>query len=202
VPAWWQNKWVIGGAAAGLGLFLARKVFGSPKIGAVIRAPGLEDYYITEDDLLWLGRSIQCESGSEEAAHAWVLIQRFCALRQQSPATWGNKSFGYLIQAFSSPVNYRWLPGGSLYEANPDHRAASEPAQALRRRCMALEPEAFRPAVKSVLNAVRASSLHNPVPGYTNFNASDGEPCPSGAVNVGGNCFIASPPVEGPVELV
>jgi hypothetical protein len=204
--AWWKNRWVIGGAA-GLGvILLGRVVQGSPKVGAVLRAPGVPDYHFTEDDLLWLGRSLHCETGpAGERAVAWAMMQRFVAFRQRDPGRWGDKSFRYLVQMFSAPVNPRWLPGGDLYEANPGTFMVLDRTIVRRRACMARRYSELRSSIRAVLDGIRRSDLSNPVAGFTNFEGKQFEPggvCQSGARLIGGNCFYRQPPVNGPVRLV
>lgn len=167
-------------------------------------------YTPTMDEWLWLARACYGESSSLEGqtAAAWAMVQRFVALRQTSPATWGSKSFAGLVRAFSQPVNPAWSSssacvggrgccGQTTGPCAPDvlaHRAfvQSRSWDWLRER----EPELYF----MVMSFAAGVPPANPVPSMTNFAACNQTRCND--MRVGGNCFCSTPPLDGDVSVV
>lgn len=80
--------------------------FGEGNLGKII-APNFE-YQLTWDDLLWTGRMLMGESGTEIGRKAvlWTQAQRLVYFR--------GRSFKNLIQGHSQPINPKWRRDGEF----------------------------------------------------------------------------------------
>jgi hypothetical protein len=120
-------------------------------------------YQITPDDLLWLARSVQHESGNNEAT-AWTYAQ-LLAMRRGS-------SLKRVVQGHSQPVNPIWRrdgekcrPGGPYH----DRDECAERRLAVRDRAATMLWSEIRPAVREVIVKFATARLPNPVPRAANF---------------------------------
>lgn len=200
ISKWWAL------VAGGLGLAVigARAAARGGAAGeAVILAPGVT-YQPTMDEWLWFARSLSAESGSREGqlAAGWAMVQRFCAFEQRDPATFA--TFGAMVRAFSQPVNPIW---SAVDACTPDGRGCcgrrcTQADVERRLRIQARSWSDLRDRHSSAYELAQAFAQgrppRNPIPGYTNFAACWAAP----GLEIGGNCFSQSPPVEGPVEVI
>ena len=137
-------------------------------------------YRLTADDVIWLGRTLACESGGRRevmAGVAWTYASLMTTTERSSLAS--------LIQAHSQPLNPIWRRDGSKCRA-PDGEwydrcytstsgrqicPCSEAALERRERCAALRWDQLAPAVRETVAAFVAGILPNPVPGAVDFAA-------------------------------
>lgn len=122
-------------------------------------------YTLSEEDFLWLGRSLDGE-GPNVAGYVWAYVQKWAGiprLRREHP------TLAAFVRAYSQPVNPIWQRGGTrcpvpVAETDCDERL-------LRRRAekSSLHPSQFAPEVKAALAALRAGVLPNPVGRATDF---------------------------------
>jgi hypothetical protein len=133
-----------------------------------IRAQDGYSYQLTPTDLLWLGRSLQFESGNH-AATAWTYAQRMAAFKRWS-------SLSALLQAHSQPINPIWRRDGSKCRPGGSHHGLDDCAERrlVRRDEAATIPwDRLRPDVRDVVAKFATARLENPVPRAANFAAPE-----------------------------
>lgn len=163
---------------------------------------------ITDEDVLWLARSLGGETDRSEAgraAAAWAMAQRMVWARDQGNRTTAGMrcaqapggrgirelepvrrqlDFTAMIRCFSSPVN-------------PYHTDRVPERQARRRFWISATPaqiEQRSPGAVDFARRFARGQVSNPVPGAADFDAPD--EVPAGAValyRVGGNVFMGEP---------
>lgn len=101
-----------------------------------------EIYLLDSADLLWLGRMCVGErrrkliyNESESSAMCWAMINRW--MLHPGRRHW--LTFGYMLRAFSQPINPRWMAGGSLARKN-EGKPSCTPAKLRRRARIAALP--------------------------------------------------------------
>jgi hypothetical protein len=163
---------------------------------------------IDDETALWCARMLVGEGykGDKGASVLWATLFRFLGM----PKKW--KSYRYMIRAFSSPINSRWLPGGSLYEKYKDsknkaHQMATSP-QAVKRRTkiIGLTWDKIPETVKNTVQLFADGSL--PIPSefgdekLSNFASYPGlkEKHPEG-VDIGGDWFFVDPALKKNFEV-
>lgn len=87
-------------------------------------------------DELWLLRAVEGEGGNPDRV-AQTLVNRFAFLASTRPGLY--PTLAELVQAYSQPVNPKWMEGGTLYEeawrnANQTERAELFAASERRKR--------------------------------------------------------------------
>lgn len=128
-------------------------------------------YQLTGDDVLWTARATAYEGG-EPAATLWAMTQRYAQLRRTYD------TFGDFVQAFSQPVNPKWLWEGAACHPIVGTQRNSQLCDLEHVRCReiarssswkTLEQKAPR-AVEATLQWANGRLL-NTVPRATNFAA-------------------------------
>lgn len=137
-------------------------------------------YPLTADDVLWLGRTLACESGGRRdvmAGVAWTYASLM--------TTTERSSLSGLIQSHSQPLNPIWRRDGSKCRApdgewyNRCHSTTSgrqicpcnEAALERRERCATLRWDQLAESVRETVTAFVAGTLPNPVPRSVDFAA-------------------------------
>lgn len=136
-----------------------------------IYGPGGFQYYLTDDDLLWLARAVWGESGEHErdgAAVAWAMAQNHALLVGRSRPRFS--TFGALLRAYCQPINPRFAtPTSSGCIERPSH--CTERLLA-RRRMITNAPWSRIPqSVRDLVASFSRGTLENPVPGMTDWAA-------------------------------
>ncbi|MHC4119758.1 MAG: hypothetical protein ACYSWO_19850 [Planctomycetota bacterium] len=196
-------------AAIGYALYRAFKAFrlralasvGVDIIGGTIYFPGEEAYTITDEDRLWLARSIWGEVNRDPAAWTRPDVQQGAAAVMWSYAnhyiTVGNKrrlysTLGDFVQAYSQPINPRW-------DSATDTRCQQSPEMctpdrlAFRNSLRAMPWTSFPPALQNLVISFAAGHVPNPVGTRTDFRASGTGYVPADALVVAGNVFGTDP---------
>jgi len=137
-------------------------------------------YQLTAEDVIWLGRTLACESGGRRevmAGVAWTYASLMTTTERSSLAS--------LIQAHSQPLNPIWRRDGSKCRA-PDGEwfdrcytsssgreicPCSDAALERRERCATLRWDQLAESVRETVTAFVAGVLPNPVPRSVNFAA-------------------------------
>jgi hypothetical protein len=152
---------------------------GAETTGTRIVSPSYS-YDITDDDVLWLARSVNFEGG-DPASTVWTYAQRMVALRWRG-------SLASIVQAHSQPVNPKWrrngvccAPDGTVAGSCPSRKAGtmsgtwygtdycSEARLAKRDRNATTPFDALKDSTKRVVLAFVAAELPNPVPRAIDF---------------------------------
>lgn len=130
---------------------------------SVIQSKGGYAYQITPEDVIWLARSVQHESGNH-AATAWTYAQRMVMARA--------RSLTRMLQAHSQPINPIWRrdgskcrPGGSFHGRDE----CSERRLAARDRAATMPWEDIRPDVRTLVVKFVTGQVPNNVPRAANF---------------------------------
>lgn len=141
------------------------------RICKIVTSDGSFSYQVTEEDLVWMARSIVCESKADRAYIAWCYAQRFVMMRGTFSTLTG------MIRAFSQPVNPAWMAGGTY--CGPGGRYASSeqycgPSHlAARVRCSSTPWSSIAPEVRSYLLSWAACEEPNVAPKVVDFRARD-----------------------------
>lgn len=110
-----RHVWAWGtiGLGAVLALFGARRAIApSTSTGWITwRVPTAGRYRVTDDDRLWLLRSVEREGDRERTAQ--TLVNGFASRKAYGQAG----TLEGFVRAYSQPVNPRWFPGGDLFQA-------------------------------------------------------------------------------------
>lgn len=120
-------------------------------------------YQITPDDVIWLARSVQHESGNY-AATAWTYAQRMVMARSQNLVR--------MLQGHSQPINPKWRRDGEFCRPGGRYHGRDECSE---RRLEARDQAAtmpwsrIRPEVREVVVKFVTGQLPNPVPRAANF---------------------------------
>lgn len=206
-------------AAIGYALYRAIKAFqyralasvGVEIVGGTIYFPGENPYVITDDDKLWLARSIWGEVSRDPAAWTRSDVQHGGSAVLWAFAnhyiTVGNKrnlyqTLGDFVQAYSQPINPRW-------DSASDTRCLESPEMctpdrlAFRNSLRAMPWTSFPPALQNLVISFAAGQVPNPVGTRTDFRAAGTGYTPADPINVAGNVFgTASNARRRPVEQV
>lgn len=160
----------------------------------IIRVKDGFRYQITEEDYLWLGRSLDGE-GPNTAGYTWAYLQKFAGFRSTRERY---RTLTNFIRAYSQPVNPIWAYGGSRCPAPVPGTDCDESLLRRRAAISSLNPSQFEPEVTAALNALRAGVLPNPV-----GRAVDFATCPRVEPHVAqnnwqitsrvGGCFVSTP---------
>lgn len=202
----WQKLGLGALAVVGAALLLGAKP--ARGHGTIIWQGG--SYTPTMDEWLWLARACYGEAShlDGQTAAAWAMVSRFVALRQTAPETWGRKTFGQLVRAFSQPVNPIW----SRHDACADGRGccgsttdACAPEvlahrQFVQSRSWAWLQEREPELYFMVMSFSAGVPPRNPIPGMTNFGGGGQRRCDE--VEVDGNRFCAEPTLRGSVSVI
>lgn len=146
---------------------------------------------ITGEDALWLGRAITGEVSARRdrrarAAVAWALAQNLMLVGRRSASSPPRYStFTRMIRKYCQSVNEDWAsldaPGCQRSPRNcqPYH---------LERRALyrSLTWDQLSSDVREVVEAFRAGTLDNPVPGFVDWHANTYD---GASVQIGGNHF-------------
>ncbi len=134
----------------------------------MIEAPGYS-YQLTDDDILWVARSLEGEGGPRErdpAAILWTYTQRMVWRNQR-----GNpeSSFARMVQLHSQPINPRWFRSApnSLCWKKPD--ACSDRKEAMRRRRRSMRWDQIPLELRQIVERWATGNLPNPVPRSVDF---------------------------------
>lgn len=137
-------------------------------------------YQLTAEDVIWLGRTLACESGGRRdvmAGVAWTYASLMTTTERSSLAS--------LIQAHSQPLNPIWRRDGAKCRA-PDGEwydrcytsasgrrvcPCSDAALERRERCATLRWDQLAESVRETVTAFVAGVLPNPVPRSVDFAA-------------------------------
>lgn len=121
-------------------------------------------YLPTNTDRLWLLRAVEGE-GPDQKQVAQVLTNRFLYLRARMPSAFA--TLADLVQAYSQPVNPRWMQGGDKWDAawnraKTDAQRATLLAQNKRRRAHRARGTFSASTEAAVTRALTAGSLDIP----------------------------------------
>lgn len=105
-------------------------------------------YEVTADDLTWLLRAVEAE-GEPRSVVAKALVGRFLWLLPRS----SYRTLADFVQAYSQPVNPRWLPGGDKYRENQG-KPSTSPAAVQRRLGARARTTFTEPTIKAVRDAL------------------------------------------------
>jgi hypothetical protein len=131
----------------------------------IIRVKDGFRYRITDEDYLWLGRSLDGE-GPNVAGYTWAYLQKFAGIRSV------RERYGTLtafIRSYSQPINPIWMRGGSRCPVAVPGTDCDERLLRRREEKISLHPDQFPLEVKAALAALRAGILPNPVGRATDF---------------------------------
>lgn len=139
---------------------------------AAIRSGGGANYQLTRSDVLWMARMAAHEGGNP-ADSLWSITQRFIWFEEARSTYY--PSLGDLAQAFSQPINPRWLaegefcrPGGTYH--GTDRCSPARLANRASARAATLEQLAEEePDAVAFTVAWSQGLLANPVARATNF---------------------------------
>lgn len=170
-------------------------------VNGVIYFPGAEPYRITDDDKLWLARSIWGEVNRNPdnwsrpdvqqggSAVLWAFANHYITVGAKRNLY---SSLGSFVQGYSQPINPRWDdPNDALCLRTPAMCTASRIAfrRSLRSKRWDQFPEALQ---NLVLNFV-AGRVQNTVGTRTDFRAAGTGYAPADPINVAGNVFGTAP---------
>ncbi len=128
-----------------------------------IRTQAGWSYQITPDDLLWLARSVQHETGNY-AATAWTYAQLLAMVH--------GGSLKRLVMEHSQPVNPIWRRDGEKCRPGGPYHGRDECAErrlAVRDRAASMPWSEIRPVVREIVVKFATARLPNPVPRAANF---------------------------------
>lgn len=130
---------------------------------SVIQSKGGYSYQITPEDVIWLARSVQHESGNH-AATAWTYAQRMVMARA--------RSLKRMLQAHSQPINPIWRRDGSKCRPGGAYHGRDECSErrlAARDRAATMPWEDIRPEVRTLVVNFVTGQVPNNVPRAANF---------------------------------
>jgi hypothetical protein len=170
-------------------------------VGSTIYFPGANPYVITPDDKLWLIRSIWGEVSRDPSAWSrpdvrqggaavlWAFANHYVTVgrkRQLFP------SLGDFVQAYSQPINPRWIdPDGQKCRQSP-HMCTSDRI-AFRRALRAKSWGEFPPDLQELVDSFVAGRLPNPIGTRTDFRADRTGYRPADPLMIAGNVFGTAP---------
>lgn len=203
-----MKPWVrVAGGVAGLGLLLfgtaavaaARRGGGGRARGAevfvrdrVLYGPGGFQYRLTDEDLLWLGRSVTREAGGNPegtAAVIWAIVQYHALVLGPGGQRPKFSTLTAMIRAYSVPVIPGAAQAGSAWcQAHP--RLCTEGLLQARQRIQRTPWSGLPEVVRDAVTRFAQGELPNPVPGAVDWDAAftqDRSQTP--LVHVAGNNF-------------
>ncbi len=141
--------------------------FGEGELGVI--SGGSRRYQLTWDDLLWAGRMLVGETGSnagsvEGAAVLWTMASLLVKSR--------SNSFTRLIQAYSQPINPKWRRDGEFCRVGGRNNGRPECADNLldrRDRTATIEWSQLPDDVQDLVFKWATGQINNPVPKATDF---------------------------------
>src|SRR5690349_5651274 len=119
---------------------------------------------ITEEDYLWLGRSLDGE-GPNVAGYIWAYVQKWAG----TPAHRQWPTLTAFIRSYSQPVNPKWARGGEFCPVAVEGTDCREAYLRRRAEKSSLAPSQFSTTTRAALAALRAGVLPNPVGRATDF---------------------------------
>jgi hypothetical protein len=134
----------------------------------VMRGPTGATYTLTDDDLLWLARAVNGETGTKArggAAVVWALAQNFLLVGRRPPRM---TPFSRLIRNYCQPVNAAWAdPNGAKCRRSP---SACTPDK-IRRRALITNMawDAIPASIRTLVTNFAAGTVPNPIPGLTDW---------------------------------
>lgn len=185
---------------------LARTYVSTLRPGAMIANgimsfPGVTPYQITQDDMLWMARSIWGEVNRNPSAWARADVQRGAAAVLWAYAnnymTVGRKrqifpTFGQFIQAYSQPINPRWDQASDpKCQQNPN--MCTSDRLAFRQSLRSKPWSTFPPELQNIVQRFVQGTLANPIGRRTDFRASGTNYRPPDPMVVSGNVFGTDP---------
>jgi hypothetical protein len=175
--------WVVGGAV-GLGLGLigwAARATARPREAVyvrrrVIHGPGGFRYRLTDEDLLWLGRALVGEAGTNNpigwAAIAWAMVQYHALVigrRGRRPAF---SSFTTMLREYCQPINPKWQSmDASGCRRRPEHCTRAHLQR--RARIRSMQWGELPAGARETIARLVSGDLPNPVPGLVDWAATD-----------------------------
>lgn len=174
---------------------------GAQIINGVMHFPGEAPYQITQDDMLWLARSIWGEvsrtpsewdqSDVQQGASAvlWAYANHYMTVGQKRQLY---PTLGSFVQAYSQPINPRWIdPNSGRCPSSPE---MCTPDRIAFRRALRAKPWTDFPiALTNLVQRFVAGQVSNPIGTRTDFRAAGtGLEGSADAVNVAGNIFITA----------
>jgi len=133
-------------------------------------------YPVSSSDRLWLARAVQAESSDslDRARVAQALVNRFAFLRARDPKLF--PTLGTFVQAYSQPVNPRWMRGGDRWEAAYKRATNDRVRRSLEltaeKRARAARRTAFDATTEAaVARALELGPVDLPSPAATDFQA-------------------------------
>jgi len=132
------------------------------RLGQIRRKDGWS-YQLTPEDVLWLARSVQHESGNH-AATAWTYAQLLAWRR--------GRSLMRTVMAHSQPVNPIWRRDGEKCQPGGPYHGRDECAErrlATRDRAATMPWSEIRPQIRQIVVDLATAKLPNPVPRAVNF---------------------------------
>jgi hypothetical protein len=174
---------------------------GSSIANGVISFPGEQPYQITQDDMMWMARSIWGEVSRDPASWSTANVQRGAAAVLWAYAnhylTVGRKraiypTLGRFIQGYSQPVNPTWAnPSSDKCRRSP--AMCSSARIQFRQGLRAMPWSSFPPALTNFVEKFVAGRVGNPIGSRTDFRAAGtGLERRPDAIRVAGNVFITS----------
>jgi len=166
-------------------------------VSGSIYFPGVNPYVITQDDMLWMARSIWGEVNRDPSAWGRADVQNGAAAVLWAYAnhylTVGQKrsifpTLGTFIQYYSQPINPRWVdPAGSKCQSAPHMCTASRVAF---RRALRAKPWNELPLeLRSLVERFVQGRVPNPIGTRTDFRAEGTNYTPLDRMVVAGNVF-------------
>lgn len=185
---------------------LIRSIVSTISVGTEIRNgvmsfPGVTPYRITQEDSVWLLRSIWGEVNRSNRNWDTADVQRGAAAVLWAMAnnymTVGRKrtlfsTFGDFVQAYSQPINPAWVnPDGAKCQQSP---AMCTSEMIAFRRALRSKPWSEFPAeAQAIVTAFVNGALPNPVGSRTDFRAANRGYRPPDPLTVAGNTFGTDP---------
>lgn len=158
----------------------------------VLHGPGGFTYQLTDDDLLWLGRAVLGEAGTRTrggSAVAWAMAQYHALVLGSGGSRPKHRTLASLLRAYCQPINPMWASAdASGCQRNPD--ACTPQLLARRASITNMSWESLPASVRQLVGSFAQGTLENPVPGATDWAASNwGSRSTIPLVNIGGNMF-------------
>jgi hypothetical protein len=133
-----------------------------------IEAPGFS-YQLTDDDIIWVARSLTGEGGPvqrDPAAILWTYAQRMVWRDQRGNP---HPTFAQMVQLHSQPINPRWFRSAPDSKCHLRPEACSDRKEALRHRRRSLRWDQISPELRQIVERWATGNLPNPVPRSVDF---------------------------------
>lgn len=180
-------------------LSLSKK--GADVVNGQLHFPGVASYQITQDDMVWLARSIWGEVSPSASAWSnpvtrragaavlWAYANHYMTVGQKQEVY---STLGRFVQAYSQPINPAWLdPAGRRCQSMP---AACTPQKIQNRRSRRAKSwDSFPPALQELVISFVQGTLANPIGTRTDFRMAGTGYRPADAINIEGNVFGTDP---------